>query len=215
MRKTILVADDEVSLRLLCREVLDKEGYRVIEAQDGIEAIRKIEEETPDLVILDIEMPRMDGMEALPKILRKEKKTPIILYTGHSRYQEEFMAWAADAYVIKSSDFTELKDKVHELLSARGSMEKPGSLDMTDQAFVRTLSAFKHLTALDLWYELGEDDAVNEGMSEAEVEAGLESLRKRGFVEKVRKARLDRDSDLPVYRVTGAHRYMRDSAAQA
>jgi two-component system response regulator (stage 0 sporulation protein F) len=123
MRKTILVVDDEENLRLLCQEVLDKEGYRVIEAEDGIEAMTKIEQETPDLVILDIQMPRMDGMEALPRILRKEKKTPVILYTGHSQYQEEFMAWAADAYVMKSSDFTELKDKVHELLSARGSME--------------------------------------------------------------------------------------------
>ena len=203
MKKTILVVDNEENLRLLCQEVLDKEGYRVIEAEDGIEAIRKIEQETPDLVILDIQMPRMDGMEALPRILRKEKKTPVILYTGHSRYQEEFMAWVADAYVMKSSDLTELKDKVHELLSARDSMETPDSLDMIDQAFVRILSAFEQLTALDLWYELGEDDAVNEGMSEAEVGAGLESLRKRGFVEKVRKARFDHDSYPAVYRVTG------------
>ena len=113
-------------------------------------------------------------------------------------FQEEFMAWAADAYVMKSSDFTELKDKVHELLSARGSMETPDSLDT-----IGILSAFEQLTALDLWYELGEDGAVNEGMSEAKMEARLGSLRKRGFVQKVRKARFDHDSDLAVYRVMG------------
>ena len=64
-------------------------------------------------------MAQMDGMEALPQILRKNKDIPVILYTGYPRHREEFMAWAADAYVMKSSDFTELKEKIQELLSAR------------------------------------------------------------------------------------------------
>jgi len=118
-KKTILVVDDEEDVRLLCHEVLSEEGYRVIEAQDGRDAIETIEQQTPDLVILDIQMARMDGMEALPIILRKERNIPVILYTGHKQYQEEFMSWAADAYVVKSSDFTELKGKIQELLSER------------------------------------------------------------------------------------------------
>jgi CheY-like chemotaxis protein len=120
-KKTILLVDDEKSVRLLCREVLNEEGYDVIEAEDGLDAIRKVEEKNPDLVILDIQMPRMDGMEALPQILHKKRDVPVILYTSYSQYQKDFMTWAADAYVVKSSDFTELKERIQELLSARYS----------------------------------------------------------------------------------------------
>ena len=70
-------------------------------------------------MILDIHMARMGGVEALPRILPKKRDIPVILYTGYSQYQEDCMALAADAYVIKSSHFTELKEKIQELLSAR------------------------------------------------------------------------------------------------
>jgi len=69
-----------------------------------------------DLVILDIIMPVMDGMEALGRILGKKRKIPIILHTSYSHYKEDFMSWAADAYVIKSSDLIELKEKIREFL---------------------------------------------------------------------------------------------------
>jgi two-component system response regulator (stage 0 sporulation protein F) len=69
-------------------------------------------------VILDIVMPEMDGMEAMTRILRKHRKIPVILNTSYSKYREDFMTWAADAYVMKSSDFTELKEKIKELLSS-------------------------------------------------------------------------------------------------
>ena len=118
-KKTILVVDDEKSIRLLCHEVLGEEGYHVIMAGDGREAIRKVEQERPDLVILDIQMARMDGMEALPIILRKGRNIPVILYTGYTQYQEDFMSWAADAYVVKSSDFSKLRETVHRLCPGR------------------------------------------------------------------------------------------------
>ncbi len=73
-------------------------------------------------------MPQMDGLEALPKILRKHRKTPVILNTGYPNYKQDFMTWTADAYVVKSSDMSELKEKVEELLFARqpsGNKEKP------------------------------------------------------------------------------------------
>ena len=75
-----------------------------------------IEEMDPDLVILDVVMPAMDGMEALPRMLRKKRSTPVILYTAYTGFREDFMTWAADAYVLKSSDLTELKQKIKELL---------------------------------------------------------------------------------------------------
>jgi two-component system response regulator (stage 0 sporulation protein F) len=118
-KKSVLIVDDDEAVRLLCQEVLSEEGYLVTEAEDGSEAITKVEQEPPDLVILDIHMARMDGIEALPQILRKKRDLPVILYTGYSQYQEDFMAWSADAYVMKSSDLTEMKEKIEQLLSAR------------------------------------------------------------------------------------------------
>lgn len=116
-KKTILVVDDDESQRFLCKEVLTDEGYDITVAKDGKEALEKVEQRPPDLVILDIVMPEMDGMEAMTRILRKHRKIPVILNTSYSGYREDFMTWAADAYVVKSSDFTELKEKIKELIS--------------------------------------------------------------------------------------------------
>jgi CheY-like chemotaxis protein len=118
-KKSVLIVDDDEAVRLLCQEVLSEEGYLVTEAEDRSEAITKVEQEPPDLVILDIQMARMDGIEALPQILSKKRDLPVILYPGYSQYQEDFMAWSADAYVMKSSDLTDLKEKIEQLLSAR------------------------------------------------------------------------------------------------
>ena len=116
MEKKILIVEDEESLRLLYEEELKAEGYEVITAGNGREAIQKLEEEKPDLIILDIVMPVMDGLEALGRIVGKERKIPIILNTSYPGYRQDFISWAADAYVTKSTDLDELKKKVKELL---------------------------------------------------------------------------------------------------
>jgi two-component system response regulator (stage 0 sporulation protein F) len=113
--KTILVVDDDEAIRGLLMEELTEEGYRVLTAGDAREALRMVEQEPLDLVILDIRMPGMDGLEALPRILGMREGLPVILNTAYSQYKESFMSWAADAYVVKSSDLTELKQKVKEL----------------------------------------------------------------------------------------------------
>jgi len=119
MKKKILVVEDEEGLRLLYKEELEAEGYEILTAQNGREAIQQLEEGKPDLIILDIVMPVMDGMEALGRIVGKERKIPIILNTSYPGYRQDFMSWAADAYVTKSTDLGELKDKVRELLEKR------------------------------------------------------------------------------------------------
>jgi CheY-like chemotaxis protein len=116
MKEKILVVEDEESLRLLYEEELKSEGYEVFTAGNGKEAIQQLEKGKPDLIILDIVMPVMDGMEALGRIVSKERKIPIILNTSYSGYRQDFMSWAADAYVTKSADLTELKKKIKELL---------------------------------------------------------------------------------------------------
>jgi CheY-like chemotaxis protein len=69
MKKKILVVEDEEGLRLLYKEELEAEGYEILTAQNGREAIQQLEEGKPDLIILDIVMPVMDGMEALGRIV--------------------------------------------------------------------------------------------------------------------------------------------------
>lgn len=117
--KKILIVEDEEGLRLFYKEELEAEGYEVITARNGKEAIQELEKVRPDLIILDIVMPVMDGMEALGKIVGKDRKIPIILNTSYTGYRDDFMSWVADAYVTKSSDLEELKAKVRELLEKR------------------------------------------------------------------------------------------------
>jgi len=116
MKKKILVVEDEEGLRLLYEEELKAEGYEILTARNGREAIQQLEAGKPDLIILDIVMPVMDGMETLGRIVGKERKIPIILNTSYSGYQQDFMSWAADAYVTKSVDLSDLKNKIKELL---------------------------------------------------------------------------------------------------
>ena len=115
--KTILVADDEEAIRTILEEELKDEGYRVITVSNARDALKMVETEPLDLVILDIRMPGMDGLEALPRIMGIKEGLKVILNTAYSQYQESFMSWAADAYIIKSADLTELKNKVKELLA--------------------------------------------------------------------------------------------------
>ncbi len=114
--KTILVVDDDEPIRNLLTEELTEDGYRVITASNARDALKLVENEPLDLVILDIRMPGMDGLEALPRILGLKEGLPVILNTAYYQYKESFMSWAADAYVVKSSDLTELKAKVKELI---------------------------------------------------------------------------------------------------
>ncbi len=116
MKKKIMVVEDEEGLRLLYKEELEAEGYEVLIARNGREAIQQLEEGKPDLIILDIVMPIMNGMETLGRIVGIERKIPIILNTSYPGYRQDFLSWAADAYVTKSMDLGELKDKVKELL---------------------------------------------------------------------------------------------------
>lgn len=115
--KTVLVADDEVNIRRLYQRELLEEGYNVVFATNGQEAIQKARESCPDVVIMDIRMPGMDGLEAMGRILEENNQIPVIINTAYSAYQDSFLSWCADAYVTKSSDLTNLKDTIRTVLS--------------------------------------------------------------------------------------------------
>lgn len=114
--KTVLVVDDERAIRLLYEQELKAEGYNVVVADSARSAIEHQEEIRPDLVVLDIRMPGMDGLEALSMLLDRDEKPFVILNSGYSSYRDNFMSWPADAYLIKSSDLTELKGTIKMLI---------------------------------------------------------------------------------------------------
>jgi DNA-binding response OmpR family regulator len=114
---TILIVEDDKNQRLLYEQELGLEGYEIVTAADGKEGLRKVEERQPNLIIMDINMPKMNGIDAMGKVVSKHKNIPIIIYTAYSSYKDNFLSWLADAYIIKSSDLTELKNKIKELLT--------------------------------------------------------------------------------------------------
>ena len=117
---TVLLVEDDPNQLLLYSEMLKGEGYEVVGAKDGREALRSVEESRPDLVVMDISMPGMDGIEAMSRMLSRDHKLPVILNSAYATYKDNFRAWSADAYVVKSSDLTELKDAIQSVLAKHG-----------------------------------------------------------------------------------------------
>lgn len=116
MKKKILLVDDDDACRAVCREELAEDGYAVCDCAQAPEALERLERENFDLVILDIRMPRMDGIETLGRILSRRPGLPVVFYTAFESYRDNFLSWGADAYIIKSPDIGPLKAKVGELL---------------------------------------------------------------------------------------------------
>ncbi len=128
---TILIVEDNENQRYLYRQELEGCGYRVLEAPSGQEAIDIVSTVQVSLVILDICMPGMDGIETLGRLLANDRQLPVILHTAYSNYQDNFMSWSADRYVVKSSDLSDLKASIADLLvapkEADGEKPKPAS----------------------------------------------------------------------------------------
>jgi DNA-binding response OmpR family regulator len=114
--KKILLIDDEPGIRSLLASELQEQGYDLSSAYDGIDAMKVLKNgERPNVVILDMKMPRMDGLETIGNVLKMKYNVPIIIYTAYKSYTKDYMSSAADAYIMKSPDLTELINKVHEL----------------------------------------------------------------------------------------------------
>ncbi|MCX8045027.1 MAG: response regulator [Desulfobacterota bacterium] len=121
--KKLLFADDEESIRLLYKEEFEEQGYEVVLAADGREALEKFTAHRPDLLVIDIKMPGMDGFEVLKKVREQSPHVPVILCTAYGEYQHDLNAWASDDYVVKSANLEGLTQKIKTLLER----QPPGS----------------------------------------------------------------------------------------
>jgi len=114
--KKILLVDDEESIQLVYREEFEDEGYQVISALDGESGLEKFSQEAPDIVILDIKMPGMNGIEVLRQMKMINPGVPIILSSAYQEFKRDLSTWASDEYVVKSGDLEDLKNTVKRLL---------------------------------------------------------------------------------------------------
>ncbi len=126
---TILVVDDEKAIRKALREILHFEGYSVIEAADGAEAMKQIKDSSPDCILCDIKMPRMDGLEVLEQVQLHHADIPFILISGHGTIETavEAVKNGAFDYVSKPPDLNRL------LITLRNAMDKKTLVTETRQ----------------------------------------------------------------------------------
>ncbi len=117
MDKKILVIDDEKNMRKLLKLELGDQGYEVISAETASDGLQILKHTIVDLVVLDIKMPGMDGIEALEKIVSIHRALPVVMHSAYSHYKENYLTWSAVAYVVKSWDFSELTQTIAKILN--------------------------------------------------------------------------------------------------
>lgn len=134
----ILVVDDEALLVKGIRFNLQSEGYEVITGSDGLDAVKAVREQSPDLVVLDVMMPNMDGLTACQKI-REFSDIPIILLTAKADDMDKLMGfdYGADDYLTKPFNILELKARIRALLRRAGSS---GQAAVSNQLTIGSIS---------------------------------------------------------------------------
>ena len=124
---TILLVDDEDSVQKLLAYPLEREGFRVLQARDGEEALRQFSSEHIDLVVLDIMLPKLDGLEVC-KRLRAESEVPIIMLTARDDELDKVLGLelGADDYITKPFSIREFRSRVRALLRRASAVKQPG-----------------------------------------------------------------------------------------
>lgn len=122
-KKKILLVDDEQDMVYAVKMQLEASGFKVLTAQDGQEGLDKARKENPDLIILDLMLPRIDGYKIcrMLKFDEKYKNIPVIIYTARAQEADEKLGYevGADAYLTKPFDPKKLLAKINELLNSR------------------------------------------------------------------------------------------------
>lgn len=140
MAKKILAVDDEKHIVRLVEITLQREGYEVVTANNGAEALEKVASEQPDLVIMDVMMPEMDGLQALQK-LKDDPATanvPVIMLTAKAQDADVFQGWksGADLYLTKPFNPQELLTFVRRIFADQ-SEDEDGVYDLNEEDIIQ------------------------------------------------------------------------------
>ena len=119
----ILLVDDESNIRLVYREMLNDEGYDVLEAESGEETFQILSREPVDLIILDIKLRFESGLNVLQRIKEEFPGIPVLLCSDYVCFRSDRTSWFAKSYIVKSSDSTEILQEVNKVLIERGSIQ--------------------------------------------------------------------------------------------
>lgn len=145
----ILVVDDELDVLLLCRVNLEYEGYHVLEAKDGYEALRKVREDPPDLVLLDVMMTGMDGWQVLSQLKSDPKfaSIPVIMLTAKVTERDQITGLTGGAvdYITKPFNPVSLSRAVRDVLE----MKSPEEIDRRKQQTLEKLRLIDTEDVLD------------------------------------------------------------------
>lgn len=183
-RRKILVADDQEQLRAIIRKFLSGQGFEVIEAADGIETLRQVARCDPDLLVLDVMMPELDGFEVLERLqsVPGTRRIPVVFLTARAAEGDRVqgLSLGAHDYIAKPFSLRELKLRIDRLLETKEQIDKLVDYGQRDE-----------LTGLPRrsYFELAVREAVSnpgsgfgmvfvvfEGLDEVTTEAGLEAV---------------------------------------
>ncbi len=141
MPATVLIADDSESIRSLLEMILSAEGHTVVQVGDGREALAYLKDNTPDLLILDVTMPFIDGIEICGRVKRisRLKASPVIILTAHTDEDSKKRALqaGADAFVNKPLAGKNLRQTINEMLEKRETMKLKQTTVTIDESLSR------------------------------------------------------------------------------
>ncbi|MCA0991199.1 response regulator [Bacillus hwajinpoensis] len=120
MNEKILIVDDQYGIRILLNEIFQKEGYQTFQAANGVQALSIVKSEDPDLVILDMKIPGMDGLEILKRIKKMEARALVIIMTAYGELDmiHEAMDLGAITHFAKPFDIDEIRATVKKELAS-------------------------------------------------------------------------------------------------
>lgn len=154
MTKTILVVDDEKTIREVLRQYLEREGFKVLEAGDGYTVFDILEENDPDLILLDLMLPGIDGL-TITRQIRQKRNIPIIMLTakGETTDRVRGLDIGADDYVVKPFSPQEVVSRVHAVLRRMETKETPTGIPINNDWLKmdpnsRTVNSYKNELAL-------------------------------------------------------------------
>jgi DNA-binding response OmpR family regulator len=129
--KCVLIVDDEPNVRLMLRTALESAGHRVLEAADGLAALSRLERETCDLVVLDLRMPKLDGMQTLARLRERGTGTPVVMLTAHGSIPDAVAAMRLGAIDFLTKPITpgELRTVVADVIRRHEARPAPAAAE--------------------------------------------------------------------------------------